>query len=268
MLMERFSQLPGYEFEFAEVKQIHLSLVNNNADKVRVFRKLDEDDLNDIFPDDILYRRVFNEIINSRQTGEDSIFKYFYDYYSDKVDGHIKISRLLIKLFMRMDSPLSMASPIPLDCPQGIDPYYLYGHLIDHLVQGGLVDEAKVLLLRIHWSIGVLRNRSIGLLDLQKQYELVLQSPSERTDLDDTLQICYKSIILSSSFMSSHKENTKLVNSFILNQIGRLRSCELVKNATCPLQVYLDECFDWWKDNHKYIPHMYRLPSPEGKCLG
>ena len=171
-----------------------------------------------------------------------------------------------MKRFMRSDDFLSLMSPIPLDCPHGINADYFYGHLINHLVLGGLSDEAKFLLLNVKWSIGVLGNRPNGVADLQKQYELALQSRSDIANLDDSLLMCYKSIMLASSFISSHQDENIIMNSFFLNQIGRLRSCELLLRENSPLQAYLKECFVWWKANHKYIPYMYRLPSPGGKC--
>jgi len=71
-------------------------------------------------------------------------------------------------------------------------------------------------------------------------------------------------MMMSSSFISSHPDKTKLVtNAFILNQIGRLQT---VESTTFPLQIYMNECFDWWKSYNKYTPHMYRLTSPEGEC--
>ena len=192
------------------------------------------------------------------------VCKYLCDYFCHKKQGHIMLSRRLISRFMRIDEPLSMSSPIVMEFSSDVDPEYLYLHLIDHLVQGDLHDEAKALLLHIHWSIGLLNYRSGALVDLQKQYELALQGRSDTTDLDESLQLCYKSMVMSSSYISSHQETTKLLNAFVLNQLGRLRHCEIVKNENCPLQIYLDECFDWWNLKHKYIPHMYKLPSPEG----
>jgi hypothetical protein len=205
-------------------------------------------------------RRISQKLDQKGQATE-----YLYDYYSDKVNGHVMMSNRVMSRFLSIDSPLSLMPSTSTEYSQGVISEYLYGHFIGHMVHGGFYDEAKVLLLRIHWSIGVLRNRSNGIVDLQKQYELVLHRHSDLINLDESVALCYKSIVMSSSYLSSLQDAAKLTNAFVLNQIGRLSSCELVNTSNCPMQVYLNECRDWWRDNHKYVPHMFRLPSPEGK---
>jgi hypothetical protein len=267
LLMERFS-LKEWGFTPSQVKTIYDTLRSKNITTVQMIRLCDSDDLKDLFPDNKMYAKTLMDLISALNAGELAISKYFYDYYSDKKQGHVLLSRRLISLFMRTDSPLSMASLISIECPEGISSDYLYGHLVDHLVQGGLLDEAKFLLLHIHWSIGVLQNRSNPVIDLQKQYQLAMSNHSDIPNLNESLKLCHKSMVMSSSFISSHYENkTKLINSFVLNQIGRLRRCELAKIENSPLQLYIKECCDWWSICHSYFPHMYESTSPEGKIL-
>jgi len=246
------------------VKMMFETLMKYNIRTVKKIRKCDDDITNKMFSN-LFYAKALMEFINSADVTV-PVCEYIYDYYCDKQRGHFNLSRHLMSRFMRTDGPLSLTSPIEIECPQSINRDYLYGNLIHHLVLGGLPDEAKFLLLNVKWSIGVLQNRSNGVVDLQKQYELALQSPSDIANLDDSLRVCYESIKSSSSFISSHQDEVKIINSFFLNQIRRLRSCELLLRENCPLLTYLKECFVWWKAHHHYIPYMYRLPSPRGKC--
>jgi hypothetical protein len=254
----------GYDFDASAVKMMFETLMKYNIRTVQMIRKCDDVIINKMFSNPF-YAKALMEVINSPNI-DVPVCEFLSDYYCDIQRGHCNLSRRLISRFMRRDGPLSLTSPIEIECPQGINGDYLYRHLINHLVLGGLSDEAKFLLLNVKWSIGVLGNRTNGVADLQKQYELASQSRSDIANLDDSLLMCYNSIMLASSFISSHQDENKIMNSFFLNQIGRLRSCELLLRENSPLQAYLKECFVWWKANHKYIPYMYRLPSPRGKC--
>ena len=87
-----------------------------------------------------------------------------------------------------------------------------------------------------------LQKRSSDVVDLQKQYKLVLQSRSHINTQRQPSNVWQISRVV---IISSHQEIFKVIYSFILNQ-------------NRPLQTYSKKCLDWLLTS---IPNWYRLPS-------